>query len=240
MLPTVVFKGKVVPLASALQLTTILDLRRALTAAAGIPPHQQRLIHNGKQLLDDSTPVADLAGKIMLVGTSSDAVHQVDQVEQEVAKEKSARGRRLEVSIAQRNAQATRRAPSSPYRFERIEALPALPDQDRARRILQSLADEPGVRAVMEKHQWTVGCLKEMYPEGLVGVSSVCTMGLNVNHGQEILLRLRTDDLRGFRKLQSIRQVLVSPPDSHQPTLTNRPSRACSAPPCPTLMQPQN
>ena len=47
-----------------------------------------------------------------------------------------------------------------------------------------------------------------MYPVGLVGVSAVCTLGLNKNKGQEILLRIRTDDLRGFRKALTIRKVL--------------------------------
>lgn len=33
-------------------------------------------------------------------------------------------------------------------------------------------------------------------------------MGLNKNKGQQILLRIRTDDRKGFRKMLSIRQVL--------------------------------
>ena len=37
----------------------------------------------------------------------------------------------------------------------------------------------------------------EMPPEGKVGVSPVCILGVNINRGQEISLRLRTDDLRG-------------------------------------------
>jgi WLM domain len=40
-----------------------------------------------------------------------------------------------------------------------------------------------------------------------VGVSDVCVMGLNENHGQTIRLRLRTDDLQGFRKPLSIKKV---------------------------------
>eukprot|EP00947_MAST-08B_sp_MAST-8B-sp1_P006435 g6435.t1 len=60
----------------------------------------------------------------------------------------------------------------------------------------------------MKKHKWTVGCLKEMFPRGKVGVSESCLMGLNVNAGQEIHLRIRTDDLQGFRKYLSIREVL--------------------------------
>jgi hypothetical protein len=41
-----------------------------------------------------------------------------------------------------------------------------------------------------------------------VGESAVCVMGLNKNKGQQILLRIRTDDLRGFRKILHIRKVL--------------------------------
>lgn len=39
-------------------------------------------------------------------------------------------------------------------------------------------------------------------------MSDVCVMGLNQNKGQKILLRLRTDDLRGWRKILSIKKVL--------------------------------
>lgn len=40
-----------------------------------------------------------------------------------------------------------------------------------------------------------------------VGVSDKCVMGLNQNHGMKILLRLRTDDLQGFRKVRSPPQL---------------------------------
>lgn len=94
------------------------------------------------------------------------------------------------------------------YGFGRIETLPMLPDQKKAKEILDSLANDPGILACMAKHQWNVGCLAELYPEGKVGESAVCVMGLNENRGSKILLRLRTDDLRGFRKILSIRKVL--------------------------------
>jgi WLM domain len=41
-----------------------------------------------------------------------------------------------------------------------------------------------------------VGMLSEMPPEGKVGISPVCLLGVNINAGQEISLRLRTDDLK--------------------------------------------
>ena len=94
------------------------------------------------------------------------------------------------------------------YGFGRIETLPMLPEQDTARQILTRLANDPGVLACMAKHKWNVGSLAELYPEGKVGESEVCVMGLNKNKGQQILLRIRTDDLKGFRKMLSIRKVL--------------------------------
>ena len=51
--------------------------------------------------------------------------------------------------------------------------------------------------------------LAEMPPEGKVGVSESCVLGYNVNMGQEIHLRLRTDDMRGFRVYARIRETLL-------------------------------
>lgn len=104
---------------------------------------------------------------------------------------------------------AAKRSSNSPtYGFGRIETLPNLPDQDQARDILTRLANDPGVLACMAKYRWNVGCLSELFPEGKVGESSVCVMGLNEDKGRRIRLRIRTDDLNGFRKILSIRKVL--------------------------------
>lgn len=88
----------------------------------------------------------------------------------------------------------------SVYGIGSIETIPGLPNEPEARRILEMLSQDPGVRACMAKHQWKVGTLAELYPEGKASESPVCIMGLNQNHGVKILLRLRTDDLAGFRK----------------------------------------
>ena len=97
---------------------------------------------------------------------------------------------------------------SSKYGFGKIETLPNLPEESQARKILETLAKDPGILACMAKHQWTVGALTELYPEGKVGESPICVMGLNENKGQRIKLRIRTDDLTGFRKMLTIRKVL--------------------------------
>lgn len=59
------------------------------------------------------------------------------------------------------------------------------------------------------QYKWRVGIMTELAPEGYVGVSPVCLLGFNRNRGMEISLRLRTDDLAGFRKYNSIRQTLL-------------------------------
>ena len=75
--------------------------------------------------------------------------------------------------------------------------------------LLEQLAADAGVRGVMERHCWRVGRLVEFPPEGKVGVSEACLLGYNRNRGQEIGLRLRTDDWRGFRKYLRIRETLM-------------------------------
>lgn len=94
------------------------------------------------------------------------------------------------------------------YRFENIRVLEQFEDSDKAYEILQDLAEHPGFQAILKRHKWKVGTLSEMMPEGLVGVSEVCILGVNKNKGQEISLRIRTDDLKGFRKRLSIETVL--------------------------------
>jgi WLM domain len=116
--------------------------------------------------------------------------------------------RRRLVGQSQLQKAAKRRSTNPAYGFGRIETLPNLPDQEQARDILTRLANDPGVLACMAKHRWNVGCLSELFPEGKVGESAVCVMGLNEDQGRRIRLRIRTDDVKGFRKMLSIRKVL--------------------------------
>ncbi|CAI5537411.1 unnamed protein product [Closterium sp. Naga37s-1] len=104
--------------------------------------------------------------------------------------------------------------PKGPYTFHdfRTWQLPGSemrPPVCEALALLHRLAADPGIVAVMHKHRWSVRLLSELPPEGLVGVSPVCLLGFNKNRGEEVCLRLRTDDLRGFRKYLAIRRTLI-------------------------------
>jgi hypothetical protein len=100
-----------------------------------------------------------------------------------------------------------------PYTFTEYRALavPSVirPPASAALALLHRLARDPGILGVMRKHKWRVPLLAEMPPEGKVGVSESCVLGYNVGAGREIHLRLRTDDLRGFRRYWRVRQTLI-------------------------------
>lgn len=94
------------------------------------------------------------------------------------------------------------------YGFGLVEALPEYSDADAAQRVLQRLATDSGILAVMRARRWRVGALREMRPQGRVGVDP-CLMGYNRNRGEEIRLRLRTDDNKGFRQFGQLVHVLA-------------------------------
>lgn len=94
------------------------------------------------------------------------------------------------------------------FGFGSISTLPGYADARDARRCLRAVARHPGVLAVMKKNGWFCPVLSELAPDGKVGVDPVCVLGLNVNSGAEIKLRIRTDDERGFRKFGVIMETV--------------------------------
>lgn len=104
--------------------------------------------------------------------------------------------------------------PKGPYTFcgfrtLQIPGVKLHPPASEALKRMHMLAADPGIVAIMNKHRWRVGIMTEMAPVGYVGISPKCVLGFNKNHGDEISLRLRTDDLRGFRNYESIKKTLL-------------------------------
>ncbi|KAK3897967.1 WLM domain-containing protein, partial [Staphylotrichum tortipilum] len=126
-------------------------------------------------------------------------------------------------SAARQSARASLRArriaaiPSRPspqattYTFYTLRPLPHLPNPSTALALLQRLKSDPGIRAAMQAHHFTVGLLTEMDPSqhtaaSHTGVTRI--LGLNRNRGQVIELRLRTDAYDGWRDYRTIRKTL--------------------------------
>lgn len=216
--------------------TRVLDVKlhvSSLAAESNILPGDIKLIFKGKIFSDDAVDLHDYLGgqssesakprvyKLMAMGISAR--------EEKLQKEKHASGirnaprirddmtesGRAEIARRQRlgrqmlSKMASKDKSSQPqYKFHDIQILSGLPEQEKAREILTSLANDPGVLACLAKHEWNVGCLRELFPEGEIADGDTIILGLNKNKGQEISLRLRTDDLKGFRKILKIKQTL--------------------------------
>lgn len=176
---------------------TVGELKRRAAGELGVDvePATLRAVARGKTL-SDGTPLEDVGNytTVMLLGATEQERASVREKEAQlvkVAANKVARVRYSSLAAAR---------PQEEHVFGSIRVLDSFPDKDEARALLEQLAHDPGVLAVMRAHRWRVGVLSEMYPDGKVGVDPVCVLGLNENKGAEIKLRIRTDDLRGFRR----------------------------------------
>ena len=208
---TLKFGSEVISI-SCHELEDIGSVRARLAEHVGLDLLSVKLVVKGK-ILRDNTPVQELWAtgeqtKVALIGSkAADLLPSVPPPD--IA--------RVKDDLSDQ-AKATRRVKlktspggfslKTPYKFDRLEALAGFSDKHIAQKMLEELASDPAILHVLAKHKWSVGALCEMFPEGYVGVTDVCVMGLNQNHGEKILLRLRTDDLKGFRKILSIRKVL--------------------------------
>jgi hypothetical protein len=198
----------------------LLNLISMLEEKTGVPRAHMKLISHGKMLFPrqrDGRPlhevmISDLPlgtkSKILMVGnaTYEETPKELPRIKGDMTEEGRQRCGKYVIDANDLNIRTQQFF--TYYRFHTIQTLPNLPDEHKAREILSKLASDPGILSVMAKHKWSVGALCELYPEGLVGVRDVCVLGLNENRGQRIFLRLRTDDLKGFRKILSIRKVL--------------------------------
>ena len=226
------FRGQKIELTTSPELT-VGQVKSAIADATDdsfqMSPSDVKLLFKGKVLSDDDDRIMNVLGtksaKIYrLIATGMSTTERLDnqqhfeeglkrapRVRDDITREgqqEMIRRRQMGQAMLRKAAARSGGSNQHKYCFGSIETIPNLPDEDQARQILTQLANDPGVLACMAKHQWNVGCLAELYPEGKVGESAVCVMGLNQNMGQKILLRLRTDDLKGFRKILSIRKVL--------------------------------
>lgn len=150
--------------------------------------------------------------KIVLLGTPDqeianlqDAIHDAQQALQ---RRRVARGnaRAHQPSVARRTNWKTA-SQEAQYTFHAIKPLPYLPNPSRSQRFLERLASDPGIKASMLKHHFSVGLLTEMDP-AMHTTHESRTLGLNRNRGEVIELRLRTDAYDGYRDYRTIRKTL--------------------------------
>ena len=195
-----------------------------------------KLLYKGKRLDTSAHATADpvftsipkTTPKILVLVT------QTQQVQALNAKRSDPTIRGLDQEI-QRDKQQQRKANDSSsafwgtaqdknYKFCRLEPctwqsfghrpVDSTPHDFAARALLERLAADPGIVAVLKTRQLIVGTLGEMDPidDRLMHQKQqqgACLLGYNTNAGQKIAIKLRTDDLKSFRPYPDLVATLL-------------------------------
>jgi hypothetical protein len=88
------------------------------------------------------------------------------------------------------------------------------PHAFRAMELLEKMATDPGIVAIMKERELVVGTLGEMDPidDRIMQKTEEhggCLLGYNTNRGLRIDIKLRTDDLSGFRAYPALVETLI-------------------------------
>ncbi|KAJ0425919.1 WLM domain-containing protein [Aspergillus carlsbadensis] len=205
---------------------TLQDLATTLASTFHIPLENQKLLIAPKPGMQKApfppTPLTEILPlsspkmKLTLLGTPTKEINELNtqgtetrrRDEKRAAVRADARARaRTTGRTTGGGAIHTISSASTNYTFHRLEPLQHLPNPSRSRAFLARLRDDPGIRAAMENHQFSVPLLTEMDPAEHT-TSESRTLGLNRNKGEVIELRLRTDAYDGYRDYRTIRKTL--------------------------------
>lgn len=195
---------------------TVTDLADEVAATLSIPLENQKFMIQKLGLLkppfkDPSLKVETLrANKITLMGATSAELQSLNDA-RDIAARRATRTKKKQTVQAYKTHDWKKEQEESQYTFVTLRPLPYLPRPERSLEFLQRLKDDPGIKASMRRHKWTVPLLTEMNPiehttSDMSGTSR--TLGLNRNRGEVIELRLRTDAYDGYRDYKTIRNTL--------------------------------
>ncbi|PGH10039.1 hypothetical protein GX51_00306 [Blastomyces parvus] len=191
--------------------STLQDLSASIAERLSIPPVNQKLLISPKPGMQrhpfqpiplTTLPFSLPRFKVTLLGSTA---AEVDSI-----KDAAPSSPRPLASSNIKPAKSTPRRPPnsfSQYTFHTLLPLAHLPNPSRSLAYLSRLRDDPGIRAAMKTHKFSVPLLTEMDPAEHTTVSSR-TLGLNRNKGEVIELRLRTDAYDGYRDYRTIRKTL--------------------------------
>ncbi|KAJ1306627.1 hypothetical protein OPQ81_007623 [Rhizoctonia solani] len=141
--------------------------------------------------------------KITLIGTPEKEIELMHKAEAEAVRRADILRARESRGPTKVRSTTSSTAGDTQFRFHRIEPHANLPNPISARNLLHKLSTDPAITQIMRSHKFTVGLLTELAPH-----EHPHLLGLNVNAGQSILLRIRTDAYDGFRTYAEIRRVL--------------------------------
>lgn len=195
---------------------TITDLSAAVSSSLSVPPENQKFMIQKLGLLkppfkDPSLRVSSFkSAKITLMGATSSELQSLNEA-RAIASRTATRTKPKQTVHAYKTHDWKKEQEESQYTFTTLRPLPYLPRPERSLAFLQRLRDDPGIKASMRRHKWTVPLLTEMNPvehTSSTHEGTSRTLGLNRNRGEVIELRLRTDAYDGYRDYKTIRRTL--------------------------------
>ncbi|CAI2166124.1 17737_t:CDS:2 [Funneliformis geosporum] len=197
------FKGRIIKLESWSLDNTIHELKEFLANNIGIPSEFQKLIYKDTKTLRECNLKSGI--KIMLMGSSPEDIQSIKLSDSKVIHQPSNKSKSKFAINPYKDIKRVNELTSSElnYTFHNIQVIEQFPEPGKARALLEKLRDDKGIRAIMKKYKWNVGNLREISP------SEKDVLGYNKNGGELITLRLRTNDMEGFRHYPEIRRVLL-------------------------------
>ncbi|KAB8342919.1 hypothetical protein FH972_022516 [Carpinus fangiana] len=192
---------------------TIADLAAHMEEVLQIPTTNQKLLVSPKPGLLKSPFSNDIllstiaTRKITLLGSTTAEISALNAQVNTAKTQLDRRRGPVKAATPARNRDWKTLHDRTTYTFLQIKPLPYLPNPERSTAFLERLRDDPGIRASMAKHKFTVPLLTEMNPAEHTTHESR-TLGLNRNAGEVIELRLRTDAYDGYRDYRTIRKTL--------------------------------
>ncbi|CAH1757108.1 12382_t:CDS:2 [Entrophospora sp. SA101] len=203
------FKGKALQIKDFPFDKTILELKEHLEELTNIPKEYQKLIF--KVLLKDAFTLREgnikNGTKVMLMGSSQQEIQNLKESE---SKSSSIKHESKYAINPYKNLKKFQGLNSQKYTFHQIRVIEKIPKSEKAHEILERLRDDRGIKAIMQKYKFSVGTLQEMdFSRMFLSSNNTKLLGYNVNKGESISLRLRTDDLQGFRHYADIKKVLL-------------------------------
>ncbi|KDE05593.1 hypothetical protein MVLG_04088 [Microbotryum lychnidis-dioicae p1A1 Lamole] len=210
--------------------STLSSLQAELEQHFNVPVSAQKLLMKGRKLdttnqdiplctfigtslLSSSSSSASSAIKLLLIGPQSDSLKQLQQRDELQASKRAAfeyhKAHRprpvVKTGSAKFASLGTIEDHGDMYKFHNIAPFPPqVPSEQARKKMLDKLDQDPGVKWLMKQHRFVVGTLTELHP-----LKDPTILGLNKNAGQEICLRLLTDDLSGTRAYLDVRKVLL-------------------------------
>lgn len=202
-----------------------------------------KILYKGKQITSDRGTCPFAGGistskntsrsklpKIMVIATNTSVVRELstkrsDPTIRGFDQEKEVIEKRRKADVSQK-PWAEGMVQDKEYKFCRMEACTwqsfghrsteKTPHAFHSIKLLEKLATDPGIVAIMKERELVVGTLGELDPiddrvmkKKEESSGGGCVLGYNTNRGLRIDIKLRTDDLSGFRSYSELASTLI-------------------------------